>query len=124
MSLLPRAARFHVGKQTLQLLRFHAVIVDVDADPIGARAPQAPEHPAIGLRLDDHRIAGLYQHRVDQIEHLQRARGDQELAYQAKIKPDCDWILRSFDQRAEARAAEAAGLTSAKDGLNVQGLLD
>jgi len=42
---------------------------------------------------------------------------DDELKYQAKIKPDCDWILRSFDQRAEARAAEADGLTTAKEFL-------
>merc|ERR1719460_1176178 len=42
---------------------------------------------------------------------------DAELKYEAKIKPDCDWILKAFDQRAEARAAEAAGLTSAKEFL-------
>jgi len=42
---------------------------------------------------------------------------DDELKYQAKIKPDCDWILKAFDQRAEARTAEAAGLTSAKEFL-------
>merc|ERR1719399_642889 len=42
---------------------------------------------------------------------------DAELKYQAKIKPDCDWILKAFDQRAEARAAEAAGLESAKEFL-------
>jgi len=42
---------------------------------------------------------------------------DSELKYQAKIKPDCDWILGAFDGRAEARAAEANGLTSAKEFL-------
>jgi len=42
---------------------------------------------------------------------------DAELAYQAKIKPDCDWIMKAFDQRAEARAAEAGGLTTAKEFL-------
>jgi len=42
---------------------------------------------------------------------------DAELAYEAKIKPDCDWILKAFTQRAEARAAEADGLTSAKEFL-------
>merc|ERR1719487_154656 len=40
-----------------------------------------------------------------------------ELKYEAKIKPDCDWILKAFDQRAEARAAEADGLTTAKEFL-------
>merc|ERR1719305_1117718 len=43
---------------------------------------------------------------------------DAELKYQAKIKPDCDWILKAFDQRADARAAEMDGLTSAKEFLN------
>merc|ERR1719221_1491163 len=40
-----------------------------------------------------------------------------ELDYKAKIKPDCDWILKAFDQRAAARAAEMDGLTSAKEFL-------
>merc|ERR1719217_381287 len=42
---------------------------------------------------------------------------DDELAYQAKIKPDCDWILKAFDQRADARAAEMGGLETAKEFL-------
>jgi hypothetical protein len=40
-----------------------------------------------------------------------------ELDYKAKIKPDCDWILKAFDQRAIARAAEENGLLSAKEYL-------
>merc|ERR1719215_1786186 len=42
---------------------------------------------------------------------------DDELKYQAKITPDCDWILKAFDGRADARAAEMAGLTTAKEFL-------
>jgi len=42
---------------------------------------------------------------------------DAELKYEAKIKPDCDWILKAFDQRATARAAEMDGLTAAKEFL-------
>jgi hypothetical protein len=42
---------------------------------------------------------------------------DAELAYEGKIKPDCDWIMKAFDQRAEARAAEMDGLTTAKEFL-------
>merc|ERR1719506_1915136 len=42
---------------------------------------------------------------------------DAELKYEAKIKPDCDWILKAFDQRADARAAEMDGLTTAKEFL-------
>jgi hypothetical protein len=40
---------------------------------------------------------------------------DAELGYQKKITPDCDWIIKAFDGRAEARAAEASGLTTAKE---------
>merc|ERR1719253_1206814 len=42
---------------------------------------------------------------------------DAELKYETKIKPDCDWILKAFDQRADARAAEMDGLTTAKEFL-------
>merc|ERR1719440_50009 len=42
---------------------------------------------------------------------------DDELKYEAKIKPDCDWILKAFDQRADARAAEMNGLETAKEFL-------
>merc|ERR1719375_1369308 len=42
---------------------------------------------------------------------------DAELACESKIKPDCDWILKAFDQRADARAAEMSGLESAKEFL-------
>lgn len=42
---------------------------------------------------------------------------DAELAYQEKIKPDCDWILKNFDGRASARDAEMNGLVSAKEFL-------
>merc|ERR1719443_1287723 len=40
-----------------------------------------------------------------------------EKDYEAKITPDCDWILKAFDGRAEARAAEMSGLVSAKEFL-------
>ena len=40
---------------------------------------------------------------------------DEELGYKAKITPDCNWILKAFDGRAAARAAEMNGLTSAKE---------
>jgi len=40
---------------------------------------------------------------------------DAELAYKKKVTPDCDWIIKAFDGRAEARAAEMSGLTTAKE---------
>jgi len=42
---------------------------------------------------------------------------DAEEAYKAKIKPDCDWMIKNFDGRADARAAEMGGLTTAKEFL-------
>jgi len=42
---------------------------------------------------------------------------DAEEAYKAKIKPDCDWIIENFSGRADARAAEMGGLTTAKEFL-------
>jgi len=42
---------------------------------------------------------------------------DAEIAYKNKITPDCDWIMKAFDQRADARAAEAGGLETAKEFL-------
>jgi len=40
-----------------------------------------------------------------------------ELDYKAEIKPDCDWIIGSFESRAKAREGEMNGLTSAKEYL-------
>jgi len=42
---------------------------------------------------------------------------DAELKYKGEIKPDCDWILKNFEGRATARAAEMNGLESAKEFL-------
>ena len=38
-------------------------------------------------------------------------------AYRADITPDCEWILKAFDERAIARDAEMNGLSGAKDFL-------
>merc|ERR1719434_661317 len=37
--------------------------------------------------------------------------------YKAEIKPDCDWIIGSFEARAKAREGEMNGLQSAKEYL-------
>merc|ERR1719195_1814790 len=37
--------------------------------------------------------------------------------YKASIKPDCDWILKAFAERAEKRTAELDGLFGAKEYL-------
>jgi septal ring factor EnvC (AmiA/AmiB activator) len=61
------------------------------------------------------RITSKKEENVDKKENNKDR--DDELTYKAKITPDCDWILKAFDQRAEARAAESAGLTTAKEFL-------
>merc|ERR1719469_145064 len=40
-----------------------------------------------------------------------------EKDYLAKITPDCDWIIGSFEKRAAARTAEMDGLSGAKEAL-------
>jgi len=40
-----------------------------------------------------------------------------EQDYQTSIKPDCDWIIRAFAERADRRAAEMGGLVQAKEYL-------
>merc|ERR1719439_2268 len=64
-------------------------------------------------------IAKRQEDKKEENQDMKENNGDRdaELKYQAKIKPDCDWILKAFDQRAEARAAEMDGLTTAKEFL-------
>jgi len=64
-------------------------------------------------------IAKRNEDKVEENKDMKENNKDRkdELGYQAKIKPDCDWILKAFDQRAAARAAEADGLTTAKEFL-------
>jgi len=40
-----------------------------------------------------------------------------ELEYKAEIKPDCDWILKNFHDRALHRGSEMDGLLTAKSML-------
>merc|ERR1719258_153419 len=41
----------------------------------------------------------------------------EELDYKKSIKPDCDWILNAFEERADKRKAEMNGLVTAKEYL-------
>eukprot|EP00747_Dinoflagellata_sp_TGD_P153083 gnl/TRDRNA2_/TRDRNA2_177362_c0_seq1.p1 gnl/TRDRNA2_/TRDRNA2_177362_c0~~gnl/TRDRNA2_/TRDRNA2_177362_c0_seq1.p1 ORF type:complete len:636 (+),score=300.45 gnl/TRDRNA2_/TRDRNA2_177362_c0_seq1:74-1909(+) len=43
---------------------------------------------------------------------------DDEMTYRKEIKPDCDFILEAFSDRAKAREAEIAGLTEVKELLS------
>jgi len=42
---------------------------------------------------------------------------DAKLKYKGEIKPDCDWIIKNFNARADARDAEMNGLEGAKEFL-------
>merc|ERR1719473_543929 len=53
---------------------------------------------------------------IDTIARREEEKTD-ELNYKAEIKPDCDWIIRSFTDRHNAREAEMNGLTTAKEYL-------
>merc|ERR1719335_607943 len=55
------------------------------------------------------------------LEHEKMAENEQSLAdneeYKAKISPDCDWMLSSFQERVDKRKAEMNGLVQAKEFL-------
>merc|ERR1719265_2782483 len=55
------------------------------------------------------------------LEHEKMAENEQSLSdneeYKAKITPDCDWMLSSFQERVDKRKAEMAGLVQAKEYL-------
>merc|ERR1719503_31746 len=61
-------------------------------------------------------LEGIIAKRKEDKEENNKDR-DAELKYKSEIKPDCDWIMKAFDQRADARAAEMDGLTTAKEFL-------
>jgi len=64
-------------------------------------------------------IARREEEKTDEHEDMSVNHGDKadELSYKASIKPDCDWIIRSFTDRHNAREAEMNGLTTAKEYL-------
>merc|ERR1719473_659662 len=53
---------------------------------------------------------------IDTIARREEEKTD-EHKYKAEIKPDCDWIIRSFTDRHNAREAEMNGLMTAKEYL-------
>jgi len=64
-------------------------------------------------------IAKRREDKKDETQDMEKNNDDRdaEIKYKNKITPDCDWILKNFDGRAAARAAEADGLTTAKEFL-------
>jgi len=64
-------------------------------------------------------IARREEEKTDEHSDMSVNHGDKadELNYKAEIKPDCDWIIRSFTDRHTAREAEMNGLMTAKEYL-------
>jgi len=64
-------------------------------------------------------IADREKDRGDETADKKQNEGElkDELDYKAEIKPDCDWILKAFEERAKARTMELDGLTGAKEYL-------
>ena len=72
--------RVEIVERRGQRVHAHAVAVERNADGIDAEPGPAIERALVGLGLGDDGIATRQQDAVDQIERLQRARGDQDLA--------------------------------------------
>jgi ribosomal protein S15P/S13E len=64
-------------------------------------------------------IADREEDKSDENADMSKNMGEKmdELEYKAKIKPDCDFVISTFDQRRTARAAEMNGLQTAKEYL-------
>ena len=76
----PDAAALEIVERRGERVHAHALAVERNADGVDAEPGPAIERALIGLGLGDDRIAARQQDAVDQIERLQRARGDQDLA--------------------------------------------
>jgi hypothetical protein len=64
-------------------------------------------------------VAETQQQRTDEttLKTGNEANKTSTTEYEKKIKPDCDWIIGAFEERATKRAAEHEGLTQAKEFL-------
>ncbi len=75
----PHAAAREVVERRGQGIHAHAPAVERNAHGIDAEPGQARECALIGFLLDQHGIAARQQHAIDEVDGLQRARGDQNL---------------------------------------------
>src|SRR5262245_12982718 len=73
----PDAALFEIGQRILQHVHAEAFAVEWNSHRRDVEAVEARQRSAIGLLLGDDRISRLQQDPVDQIEGLERARGQQ-----------------------------------------------
>jgi len=64
-------------------------------------------------------IADREEDKSDENADMSKNMGEKmdEMEYKSKIKPDCDFVISTFEQRRTARAAEMNGLQTAKEYL-------
>jgi chromosome segregation ATPase len=64
-------------------------------------------------------IADREEDKSDENADMSKNMGEKmdEMEYKSKIKPDCDFVIKTFEQRRTARAAEMNGLQTAKEYL-------
>lgn len=138
-SMSKKGSRKNQSKNILSLLTY--IIEDLNDEVANGKKAEAQsqleyeEEKATAEKLEKELVAkkvnleGIIAKRnTDKEEENQSMKDnngdrDSELGYQTKIKPDCDWIIGAFDKRADARAAEMNGLTSAKELLSGQSAL-
>ena len=78
------------------------VIVERRADDIDAEPLQFGQRAAIGEFLEDHGVAAVEQHPVDEVEPLARTRGDQHVVGRAVDAAARDLVYDKFADAAEA----------------------
>ena len=74
-----RALLFQIGKNARQRIDPDAVVVERRGNHFDAKPAQIVQVALIGELFEDHRIARLEQHRVDEVDRLARALGDQDI---------------------------------------------
>ena len=101
------AARLKSLERRRQSIDAQPVLVERHADHAGAAPARALDGATVGELLHDHGVAGLEQDLVDQIEALQRARGNQDVVGRGPDPALARELVR--DEGAQARVAERIG---------------
>jgi len=110
-------------KEDLELEIKNGVKDEIAAQEEFEKAKAAAETLIVDLTEKKTNLEAAKSEKEEQktLEHEKMAENEQSLAdneeYKAKISPDCDWMLSSFQERVEKRKAEMNGLVQAKEFL-------
>jgi hypothetical protein len=74
-----RPLAVEVLQRLLQRVRFHALVVDWDADHVGAVLAEAADRAGVGELLRDNRVAGLEEGLAAEANRLHRPRGQRHV---------------------------------------------